>query len=99
MPDIRQALDLGSRLVIVITFALFVAALFVKGFGHDLLLEAGVFLVSVKLIVMAHRHAIADRELQRRFDRLEETLNEVRALAGPGRRPDPADTPSRSDVK
>jgi hypothetical protein len=99
MPDIRRTLDLGSRLVIVITFALFVAALFVKGFGHDLLLEAGVFLVSVKLIVMAHRHAIADRELQRRFDRLEAILNEVRAFAGPERPSDPAATPGRSDVK
>jgi hypothetical protein len=99
MPDIRRTLDLGSRLVIVITLALFVVALFVKGFSHDLLLEAGVFLVSVKLIVMAHRHAIADRELQRRFDRLEATLNEVRTSVGPGRRADPADTPGRSGAE
>src|SRR5258707_1734298 len=29
----------------------FVVALFIKGFGHGLLLEAGVFLISVKLIM------------------------------------------------
>lgn len=86
MPDIRQKLDLGSRLVIVVTLVLFVAALFVKGFGHDLLLEAGVFLVSVKLIIMAARHGISDQELRQRLDRLEATLSEVRDRLGPGHR-------------
>ena len=45
--------DVGSVFVIIITFVLFALALFTKGFTHDLLLEAGVFLVSVKLIIMA----------------------------------------------
>jgi hypothetical protein len=31
---------------------LFVAALFTKGLNHDLFLESGVFLVSVKIIVI-----------------------------------------------
>jgi hypothetical protein len=86
MPDIRGKLDLGSRLVIVVTFVLFGAALFVNGFGHDLLLEAGVFLVSVKLIIMAAKHDVSDRELRRRFDRLEATMGEVRDRleTGPG---------------
>ena len=53
MRDIHQHLDPWSRLVILATFAMFVAALFTKGIGHDLLLEAGVFLVSVKLFMMA----------------------------------------------
>jgi len=46
-------LDRGSKIVIVITLVLFVPALFTKAFTHDLLLEAAVFLVSVKLIIMA----------------------------------------------
>jgi hypothetical protein len=74
--------------VIVITFVLFVAALWIKGFGHDLLLEAGVFLVSVKLILMAHKHTVSDRELQKRFDRLEETLGDVRGRLGAERPPE-----------
>ena len=86
LENIKANLDLGSRLVIVITLALFVAALFVKGFGHDLLLEAGVFLVSVKLIIMAAKHGVSDRELRRRLDRLEATLGEVRDRLGPGHR-------------
>ena len=43
----RQHFDLGSLIVIIITFVLFALALFTKGFTHDLLLEAGVFLVSI----------------------------------------------------
>jgi hypothetical protein len=91
MPDIRQTLDLGSRLVIVVTLVLFVAALFVKGFGHDLLLEAGVFLVSVKLIIMAARHGATDRELRQRLDQIDATLAEVRDRLESGLRSGPTE--------
>ena len=47
--------DLGSILIIVITFIFFALALFFTGLTHDILLEAGVFLVSVKLIIMAYK--------------------------------------------
>lgn len=50
--------DRGTIIVIIITFLLFTVALFVKGFTHNLLLEAGVFLVSIKLIIMAYRNSI-----------------------------------------
>jgi len=46
-------------LAVIITFVLFAVALFAKGFTHDLLLEAGVLLVSVKLILMAYRNTTA----------------------------------------
>jgi hypothetical protein len=55
--------DVGSLMVIIITFVLFVAALFTKGFTHDLLLEAGVFLVSVKLIIMAYKNSVTNKAL------------------------------------
>jgi len=48
-------IDIGSIFVILITFVLFVLALLFTGFTHDILLEAGVFLVSVKLIIMAYK--------------------------------------------
>ena len=54
--NIVHHFDAGSLIVIVITFVLFVAALFTKGFTHDLLLEAGVFLISVKLILMVYKN-------------------------------------------
>ena len=56
--------DAGSMVVIIITFVLFVLALFTKGFTHDLLLEAGVFLVSVKLIMMAYRNSVYTKGLE-----------------------------------
>jgi hypothetical protein len=82
MPDMHRHFDLGSRLVILITFLLFVAALFFKGFGHDLLLEAGVFLVSVKLIVMAYKSSVAAREMNERLDDLRAALTRAEGALG-----------------
>jgi hypothetical protein len=56
--------DLGSLITILTTLILFGMALFFTGFTHDLLLEAGVFLVSVKLIIMSYKNAVAAEELQ-----------------------------------
>ena len=55
--------DLASIIVIVVTFVLFTVALFVKGFVNDLLLEAGVLLVSIKLIMMAHKNNVANQKV------------------------------------
>lgn len=59
----NEHFDLASILVILVTFILFVLALFTKGLTHDLLLEAGVFLVSFKLIMMAYRNSRANQKL------------------------------------
>jgi hypothetical protein len=59
----KDHFDVGSIIVIAVTFVLFVAALFTKGLTHDLLLEAGVFLVSVKLIIMAYKNSVTTKEL------------------------------------
>ena len=56
--------DTGSLAVIALTLVLFGVALFAKGLTHDLLLEAGVFLVSVKLIVQAYKSAIVAEEIR-----------------------------------
>ena len=77
MPDVQRHLDLGSKLVIVLTFILFVAAIFFKGLGHDLLLEAGVFLVSVKLIMMAYKNSVVARQLADRLDGVHATLTRL----------------------
>lgn len=67
-------LDKGSIFVVVLTLVLFVVALFVKGFTHDLLLEAGVFLVSVKLIISAYRARQFEEALNGKLDRILERL-------------------------
>ncbi len=66
--------DIGSSVIIAITFGLFAAALLTKGFTHDLLLEAGVFLVSVKLIVMAYKNAMASKKIMKELHAIKEIL-------------------------
>jgi len=61
-------IGLGSMVVIAITFILFTVALFVKGFTHDLLLEAAVFLVSVKLIILSYRTNESVKGIQDKLD-------------------------------
>ena len=66
-------IDLNSLIIIFITFLLFFIALFVKGFTHDILLEAGVLVVSIKLIMMAYKHRVY-------IDELKEELLEIKKL-------------------
>ena len=62
---IMKNFNTGSVLVIIITFLLFALALFITtGFTHDLLLEAGVFLVSVKLIAMAYKFSVISKNVE-----------------------------------
>lgn len=77
MPRIEKHFDPGSLLVILITLVLFVVALFVKGLTHDLLLESGVFLVSVKLIIMGYKNSVATHELQERLGEVAVTLKQL----------------------
>lgn len=68
--------DTSSITVIVITFVLFVLALFFTGFTHDLLLEAGVFLVSVKLILMAYKTSVSSEKIQSELKQIRKLLND-----------------------
>lgn len=72
----RRLLDIGSWITIAVTLVLFVVALFVEGVPHDLLLEAGVFLVSVKLVIMTYKNAIASDELKAELQRLRTALED-----------------------
>ena len=70
----RDYFDTTSIVVILITLALFITALFYKGFTHDLLLEAGVFLVSVKLILMAYRNSVFINDLKKELKEIKELI-------------------------
>jgi hypothetical protein len=67
-----------SLVVIALTLLLFVIALFVKGFTHDMLLECGVFLVSVKLIVMSHKNGVSARLSEERLVKIQNLLETSR---------------------
>jgi hypothetical protein len=71
-------LDPVSLVVIALTLLLFVIALFVKGFTHDMLLECGVFLVSVKLIVMSHKNGVSARLSEERLVTIQNLLETSR---------------------
>jgi hypothetical protein len=73
MKMLQSSSDPWAWIVIVLSIGLFVLALFVKGFGHELLLETGVFLVSVKLILMAKKNTETE-------NRLEDHLAEIKDL-------------------
>lgn len=69
--------DIGSLLVILVTFVLFTMALFFTGFTHDLLLEAGVFLVSVKLIIMAYKSSVSSLQIRQELEEIKSMLREI----------------------
>jgi hypothetical protein len=77
MANIRHYFDAGSLLVILITLALFLAALYFTGFTHDLLLEAGVFLVSVKLILMSYKNAVVSGKLHNELAEIRSLIQEM----------------------
>jgi hypothetical protein len=72
--------DAGSLFVIGITFILFFVALLVKGMTHDILLEAGVFLVSVKLIMAGYKSNRNHEHILEELKNLSKTLDELRRV-------------------
>jgi hypothetical protein len=76
----NEHFDTGSLIIIIITFVLFVAALFVKGFTHDLLLEAGVFLISIKLILMAYKNSVLSKEITKDLQDIKKTIKGSKEL-------------------
>ena len=74
MSGIGKHFDLGSLLVIIVTFILFFVSLFVKGLVHDILLEAGVLLVSIKLIMMSYKLKTSEGSLHVKLDTIYDEL-------------------------
>jgi hypothetical protein len=52
-------------------------ALFIKGLTHEILLEAGVFLVSLKLIMMSHKNSLLAKKTQFQLERIVESLQDA----------------------
>ena len=72
----NDRLDVGSVVVMALTLALFIVALFTKGLTHDLLLEAGVFLVSVKLILLGYHNSACAREMLAEMQEIKKLIKE-----------------------
>lgn len=74
MPQRIKKINIANSLVIFVTFILFALALVTKDFTHDLLLEAAVFLVSVKLILGTYQITILSKKIDERLDRIENKM-------------------------
>ena len=61
-------------IIIVITVGLFGAALFTKGLTHDIFLESGVLLISIKIILLSYRNNAIVKNIQKRLDDMNSLL-------------------------
>ena len=77
--ELRKHIEPASLVIILLTLVLFLAALFVKGLGHDLLLEAGVFLVSVKLIIMAYKSSVVAQAMVQELAAIRSSIAKLEA--------------------
>lgn len=69
--------DPSSLVVIFLTLALFLLALFMKGFTQEVLLETAVFLVSVKLILLSHTNSVSAKKMDERLARIQDILQAI----------------------
>lgn len=81
---LKPFVNMASLLTVLVTLSLFVAAALSKGFTEELLLEAAVFLISVKLV-------IGNYKTHMELAAIRNELAELRVAAGNGRA-------NRSDV-
>ncbi|MGZ3698620.1 MAG: hypothetical protein ACXWP5_10820 [Bdellovibrionota bacterium] len=69
--DIRhKSTDLASAVTLLVTVFLFGIALFEKGLTHEILLEAGVFLISVKLVLASHKSEMISQSIEEKLEQL-----------------------------
>ncbi|MBC7538686.1 MAG: hypothetical protein H7281_07695 [Bacteriovorax sp.] len=74
---LQSNLDTVSLITIFITLILFLTALYFTGLTHDILLEAGVFLVSVKLIIMAFQNKQSADNTLREIKEIQKVLQKI----------------------
>ncbi len=72
----KKNFDLANTITIALTFILFTIALFATGFTKDLLLEAGVLLVSVKIILMGAATRNSNREILKKLNEINGKLQD-----------------------
>jgi hypothetical protein len=63
-----------SNVIVAVTVILFGVSIFTHGLTHELLLEVGVFLVSVKLVLGGKKNELGTERLERRLEAIQEQL-------------------------
>jgi hypothetical protein len=72
----------GTQVTLLITLVLFVIALFEKGFTHDLLLEAAVFLVSAKLVLLSYKASVNNHAIESQLAAMSVSLLRIERSLG-----------------
>jgi hypothetical protein len=70
----KKYLSITDLFVVIVTILLFAIALFTKGLTHDILLEAGVLLVSIKIIMMNYKNTISNKLIVKTLDEIKHAL-------------------------
>ena len=76
MTQMKKNFDLANSITIALTFIFFTIALFATGFTKDLLLEAGVLVVSVKIILMGAATRDSNKEIIKKLNEITEKLQD-----------------------
>ena len=74
--------DRGSIVVMAITVALFVYAVIRHGLTDDLLLETGIFLVSVKIIMLSYENGQHIRNIESKLEVIQQGISQVSGGGG-----------------
>jgi c-di-AMP phosphodiesterase-like protein len=70
--------DIWAYVIIALTFIFFAISIFITGFKHDLLLEIGVLLVSIKLIMMASTNKKHNEKLHQEMGELKSLIKDLK---------------------
>ena len=69
-------MNVTDIIVILITFILFTAAVFTRGITHYLFIEAGVLLVSIKIILMNYKSYLATSSILKEMEEIKKMIIE-----------------------
>jgi len=72
----KKYLSVTDIIVILITFILFTAAVFTRGITHYLFIEAGVLLVSIKIILMNYKSYLATSSILKEMEEIKKMIIE-----------------------
>jgi asparagine N-glycosylation enzyme membrane subunit Stt3 len=71
-------LSTADLIVVAVTIILFVIALFVKGLTHDILLESGILLVSVKIIMMNYKNMQSNETILKELNNIRKHIRKLK---------------------
>ena len=72
----KKYFSVADTVVILTTFVLFTAAVFTRGITHYLFLEAGVLLVSIKIIMMNYKNYLATSNIIKEMEEIKKMIVE-----------------------